>query len=178
METQQLLENFFRKRTLALCFLLMTLLAQGEGASIKPSCKLKKSSFQGNFISNQTISLARMASLSDNDTSTRLLEHSMFKHVEDTNRCYLMKEILNLVLKEVSPSYPQKFEQYLRDVWPYLHNIRNRLGGCALKGNGSDVQRQIDNMKCKLKQLGKNGVIKIISELDLLLLLLQNHCAY
>ncbi|XP_068937856.1 interleukin-22 [Petaurus breviceps papuanus] len=178
MKTQQILESFFHMGSLTLCFLLVTLLAQGgEGTSTKSSCKLRKSNLQPRFISHQIITLAKIASLSDEDTSTRLLESSMFNQVEDTNRCYLMKEILSLVLKKVSVSYPQKFQRYMRDVLPFLHDVKTKLNGCTLMSNGSRVQRQIDIMRNKLIQLGKNGEIKTISEMDLLLMFLRKYCS-
>ncbi|XP_072511420.1 interleukin-22 [Notamacropus eugenii] len=177
MKTQQTLGNFFSMGTLALYFLLMTLLTQGgEGASIQPSCKLSKPSLMQYFISNQIFSLAQLASLSDNDTSTRLLERYMFNQVEDTNRCYLMKEILDLTLKSMSPVPQPKFQPYLRDVLPFFNDQKNKLASCTLKGNGRLVRKQMDDLKNKLKRLGKNGEIKIISEMDLLLKLLQKYC--
>ncbi|XP_027709948.1 interleukin-22 [Vombatus ursinus] len=177
-ETQKGLESFFHMATLALCFLLITLLVQGgEGASVKSSCKLEKSTFQQRYISHRIISLAQKGSLFDNETSTRLLERSMFNDVEDTNRCYMMKEILNLVLKEALPPHQQKFKSDMQDVLPFLHDLKSKLNGCTLKGDGSPVQRKIDNVKSKLKQLGKNGEIKAISELDLLFMFLRRYCA-
>uniref|UniRef100_A0A4X2M1F4 Interleukin 26 n=1 Tax=Vombatus ursinus TaxID=29139 RepID=A0A4X2M1F4_VOMUR len=126
------LESFFHMATLALCFLLITLLVQGgEGASVKSSCKLEKSTFQQRYISHRIISLAQKGSLFDNETSTRLLERSMFNDVEDTNRCYMMKEILNLVLKEALPPHQQKFKSDMQDVLPFLHDLKSKLNGCV-----------------------------------------------
>ncbi|XP_020845969.1 interleukin-22 isoform X2 [Phascolarctos cinereus] len=177
-ETRKDLESFFHMATWALWFLVMILLAQGaEGASVKSACKLGKSTFRQHSISHRIMSLAQQGSLFDNETSTRLLESSMFSDVEATNHCYMMKEVLNLVLKEVLPPYQQKFQSDMQDVLSFLHDLKSKLSGCTLKGDGSPVQRKINDVKSKLKQLGKNGEIKAISELDLLFRFLGRHCA-
>ncbi|KAM8980766.1 interleukin-22-like [Sarcophilus harrisii] len=176
METRQgLLKSFFPIKTLALCFLLMTLLAQGgEGAS---KCKIARSIFQARHINNQIYYLSKMASDADDDTTTRFIGRLIVKDVEETNRCYVMKEVLNFQLREVLLSYEQKYEKYMRDVLPFLNNVKSKLSSCTMNGDTSKVRRTIDDMRSKVKKLGKHAVVKAMSEMDLMLLYLQGYCS-
>ncbi|XP_043823617.1 interleukin-22 [Dromiciops gliroides] len=177
METQQNLVSFFPMKTWALCFLLMIFLAQGgKGAVVRPSCKLEKSLFQQRFITQQIILLAREGSLLDNDTSTRFLERSLFSDVEDKDRCYLMKGILSFTVRDVLMSYQEKFPPYMQDVLAFLNGLKSKLNKCTMKGDDSHIQKKIDSMKSQLKQMGKDGEIKVIGEVDLLFTFLGKYC--
>ncbi|XP_074077155.1 interleukin-22 [Macrotis lagotis] len=175
METEQGLENFSRK-TLTL-LLLMTLLIQGEGASLKAFCRVEKGIFKQLLISRQIILLAKNASLLDNDTNTRFIDHSLFNNVQEADHCFVMREVLNLQLKEVLIPSRDKYQPYMHDVLSFLKDLKTRLNHCTMNSDETVVQKKVDSMKHKIKEMGKDGEVKVISELDLLLYYLRKSCS-
>ncbi|XP_074123370.1 interleukin-22 [Sminthopsis crassicaudata] len=174
MDTSQGLKNFFSMKTLALCFLLMILLAQGGEGS---NCKIPRSIFLSRFINHQIYSLAKMAGENDFDTVTRFIGQDILENVNKEDRCYVMKEVLNFELKEVLLTFDKKYHQYMREVLPYLNDLRYKLNRCTLQGNPQTVKTIIDNLRTKVDKLGSHAVIKAMSEMDLMLLYLQKFCS-
>ncbi|XP_056654419.1 interleukin-22 [Monodelphis domestica] len=170
--------SFFRMESLALGFLLLALLAQGiEGAVVRSPCKLPKSEFHLNEISNQIVNMSQMASLEDMDTSTRFIDSSLFQDVATVDRCYVMKLVLDFALSEGVKPYGDKFQPYTQHVFNFLTSLKSKLSKCVMKFDNIHVLEKIAAMKNKLKQIGKDGGIKIVSELDLLFLYLKKSCS-
>ncbi|XP_003405238.1 interleukin-22-like [Loxodonta africana] len=165
-------------RTLAAgCLLLIALLVQ-EGAAVPISshCRLDKANFQQSYITNRTFMLAKEASLADNNTDVRLIGEKLFHGIHMSERCYLMKQVLNFTLVEVLLPQSDRFQPYMQEVVPFLDRLSNKLSQCHIQGNDQHIQRNVQKLKGTVKKLGESGEIKAIGELGLLFLALRNAC--
>ncbi|XP_004583066.1 interleukin-22 [Ochotona princeps] len=156
--------------------LLMTLMMhRGTALPISSRCSLNQSEFSS-YIANRTFILAAQASLADNNTDVRLFVDHLFHGVNMTERCYLMKQVLNFTLEEVLLPQSDKFLPYLKEVVGFLENLRNKLSLCHLKDDDQHIQENVQHLKDTVKMLGENGEIKVIGELNLLFRFLRIAC--
>ncbi|XP_062932444.1 interleukin-22 [Cynocephalus volans] len=159
------------------CLLLVALWVQG-GAAVPVSsyCRLDKSNFQQPYITNRTFMLAKEASLADNNTDVRLIGEKLFRGVNMSERCYVMKQVLNFTLEEVLLPQADRFQPYMQEVVPFLARLSNKLSACHFEGDDQHIKRNVQKLKDTVKKLGENGEIKAIGELDLLFMSLRNAC--
>ncbi|KAM9673841.1 interleukin-22 [Trichechus inunguis] len=159
------------------CLLLIALSVQ-EGAAVPISshCRLDKANFQQPYITNRTFMLAKEASLADNNTDVRLTGEKLFHGVHMSERCYLMKQVLNFTLEEVLLPQSDRFQPYMQEVVPFLDRLSNKLSQCHIQGDDQHIQRNVQKLKDTVKKLGESGEIKAIGELGLLFMALRNAC--
>ncbi|XP_054436257.1 interleukin-22 [Pteronotus mesoamericanus] len=178
MATLQKPANFSPLGTLAAsCLLLIALSVQGGAAvPVRSHCRLDRSNFQQPYITNRTFMLAKEASLADNNTDVRLIGEKLFRGVSMSERCYLMKQVLNFTIEEVLLPQSDRFQPYMQEVVPFLARLSNKLSQCHIESDGQHIHRNVQQLKDTVKKLGENGEIKAIGELDLLFMSLRNAC--
>uniref|UniRef100_A0A8C8SKJ3 Interleukin 22 n=1 Tax=Pelusios castaneus TaxID=367368 RepID=A0A8C8SKJ3_9SAUR len=159
--------------------LLLALPVAPKGAGVAPashSCSLRKINFQQSYIRNRTYTLAKLARLSDQDTDNRLIGQQLYINVKETNRCYVMKRVVEIVVKEVLRSEPQIRYPHIHEVAQFLAALSSELTGCKFSGHREHIEKNLEEMKNKMKQLGMSGKNKAIGELDLLFDYMENAC--
>ncbi|NWW50496.1 IL22 protein, partial [Pedionomus torquatus] len=139
-------------------------------------CRLNKTNFQQSYIRNRTYTLAKMARVSDEDTDNRLIGQQIYINIKENNRCYLMKRIVEIVVKDVLLTEAKDRYPYVEEVAQFLASLTSELSRCKFSGHREHIEKNLEEMKSKMKQLGENGKNKAIGELDLLFDYLENAC--
>ncbi|KAM5334664.1 interleukin-22 [Glossophaga mutica] len=178
MATLQKSASFSLMGTLAAsCLLLIALSVQGGAAvPIRSHCRLDKSNFQRPYITNHTFMLANEASLADNNTDVRLIGEKLFLGVHMSERCYLMKQVLNFTVEEVLLPESDRFQPYMREVVSFLTRLSHELSQCHIEHDDQHIRRNVQQLSDTVKKLGESGKIKAIGELNLLFMFLKNAC--
>uniref|UniRef100_A0A8C0HHT1 Interleukin 22 n=1 Tax=Chelonoidis abingdonii TaxID=106734 RepID=A0A8C0HHT1_CHEAB len=132
------------------------------------ACRLRKINFQQSYIRNRTYTLAKLARLSDQDTDNRLIGQQLYINVQETNRCYVMKRVIEIIVDEVLLSAPKNHYPHIHEVAQFLAALRTELSGCV-----SMAHFYRPWLFPILPLLGKN---KAIGELDLLFDYMENAC--
>ncbi|NXP08705.1 IL22 protein, partial [Thinocorus orbignyianus] len=140
------------------------------------ACRLNKTSFQQSYIRNRTYTLAKMVQVSDEDTDNRLIGQQIYVNIKENNRCYLMKRIVEIVVKDVLLTEAKDRYPYVEEVAQFLASLTSELNRCKFSGHREHIEKNLEEMKSKMKQLGENGKTKAIGELDLLFDYLENAC--
>ncbi|NWH62539.1 IL22 protein, partial [Geococcyx californianus] len=140
------------------------------------ACRLRKINFQQPYIRNRTYTLARMARVSDHDTDNRLIGQQLYVNIRENNRCYLMKRIVEVVVKDVLLTVAKDQYPYVEEVTQFLASLTSELSRCKFSGHREHIEKNLEEMKSKLKKLGENGKTKAIGELDLLFDYMENAC--
>uniref|UniRef100_A0A8C3YSI8 Interleukin 22 n=1 Tax=Catagonus wagneri TaxID=51154 RepID=A0A8C3YSI8_9CETA len=171
--------SFLLETLAASCLLLLALWAQGGVAvPITCPCRLDSSNFQQPYITNRTFTLAQEASLEDNNTDVRLIGNDLFQGVKMTERCYLMKQVLNFTVEEVLFPNSDRYQPYMQEVVSFLDKLSKKLSQCRIEGDDQHIQRNVNKFKDTVKELGESGEIKVIGELYLLFMALKNECTF
>ncbi|KAM9173902.1 interleukin-22 [Pangshura tecta] len=163
----------------SLPLLLLALPMPPKGAGVAPAshaCRLRKISFQQSYIRNRTYTLARLARLSDQDTDNRLIGQQLYINVQETNRCYVMKRVIEIIVDEVLLSASKNRYPHIQEVAQFLAALSTELSGCKFSGYREHIEKNLEEMKDKMKQLGVSGKNKAIGELDLLFDYMENAC--
>ncbi|XP_049638982.1 interleukin-22 [Suncus etruscus] len=179
MATLQRPANSFLKGVMtASCLLLIALWVQGGAAwPIGPHCRLDKSDLPSAQVTNHTFRLAEEASLADNNTDVRLFgRHQLFRGVNATDYCYVMKQVLNFTVEEVLLLHSHRYQPYMDTVLSYLIRINHKLNHCYIERDDQNIQRNVQELKDTVRELGESGEIKVIGELNLLRGLLVTKC--
>ncbi|XP_014819031.1 PREDICTED: interleukin-22 [Calidris pugnax] len=148
----------------------------GLASTTHQSCRLRKTNFQQHYIRNRTYTLAKMARVSDEDTDNRLIGQQIYVNVKENNRCYMMKRIAEIVVKDVLLTEVKHQYPYVEEVAQFLASLTSELSRCKFSGHREHIEKNLEEMKSKMKQLGENGKTKAIGELDLLFDYLENAC--
>ncbi|NXD52186.1 IL22 protein, partial [Corvus moneduloides] len=157
--------------------LLLTRSLPLKGASTAHhACKLRKINFQQPYIRNRTYTLAKTASASDKDTDNRLIGQQLFINIKENNRCYLMKRVVEFVVKDVLLTEVKYQYPYVEEVAQFLASLTSELSSCRFSGQKEHIEKNLEQMKKKMEQLGENGKTKAIGELDLLFDYMENAC--
>ncbi|NXM16538.1 IL22 protein, partial [Ploceus nigricollis] len=157
--------------------LLLTSSLPLKGASIAHhACRLRKTNFQQLYIRNRTYTLAKMVHASDKDTDNRLIGQQLFVNIRENNRCYMMKRVVELVVKDVLLTEVKNQYPYVEEVAQFLASLTSELSGCQFSGKRDHIEKNLEQMKNKMEQLGENGKTKAIGELDLLFDYMENAC--
>ncbi|XP_031963588.1 interleukin-22 [Corvus moneduloides] len=157
--------------------LLLTSSLPLKGASTAHhACKLRKINFQQPYIRNRTYTLAKTASASDKDTDNRLIGQQLFINIKENNRCYLMKRVVEFVVKDVLLTEVKYQYPYVEEVAQFLASLTSELSSCRFSGQKEHIEKNLEQMKKKMEQLGENGKTKAIGELDLLFDYMENAC--
>ncbi|NWR89073.1 IL22 protein, partial [Furnarius figulus] len=140
-------------------------------------CRLRKTNFQQSYIRNRTYTLAKMVHALDKDTDNRLIGQQLYVNIRENNRCYLMKRAVEIVVKDVLLTTEVKNQySYVEEVAQFLASLTSELSTCKISGNREHIEKNLEQMKKKMEQLGENGKIKAIGELDLLFDYMENAC--
>ncbi|NWW67445.1 IL22 protein, partial [Ifrita kowaldi] len=157
--------------------LLFTSCLPLKGASsAHHACRLRKINFQQPYIRNRTYTLAKTASASDKDTDNRLIGQQLFVNIRENNRCYLMKRVVEFVVKDVLLTEVKNQYAYVDEVAQFLASLTSELSSCKFSGQKEHIEKNLEQMKNKMEQLGENGKTKAIGELDLLFDYMENAC--
>ncbi|NWS17056.1 IL22 protein, partial [Pachyramphus minor] len=157
--------------------LLLTSSLPLKGASTAhDACRLRKINFQQLYIRNRTYTLAKMASALDKDTDNRLIGQHLYVNIKENNRCYLMKRVVEIVVKDVLLTEVKNQYPYVEEVAQFLASLTSELSKCEFSGNRKHIEKNLEQMKNKMEQLGQNGKTKAIGELDLLFDYTENAC--
>nr|XP_006121664.1 interleukin-22 [Pelodiscus sinensis] len=159
--------------------LLLALPMPPKRAGVAPasdSCRLRKINFQQAYIRNRTYTLAKLARLSDQDTDNRLIGQQLYINVQETNRCYVMKKVVKIIVDEVLLPAPKNYYPHIHEVAQFLAALTTELSGCKFSGHREHIERNLEQMRDKIKQLGQSGKNKAIGELDLLFDYMENAC--
>ncbi|NWR57714.1 IL22 protein, partial [Bucorvus abyssinicus] len=148
----------------------------GEASTTHHACRLRKVNFQQPYIRNRTYTLAKMARVSDQDTDNRLIGQQLYVNIKENNRCYMMKRIAEIVVKDVLLTEAKDKYPYAEEVAHFLASLTSELSRCKFSGNREHIEKNLEEMKSKMKQLGENGKTKAIGELDLLFDYIENAC--
>ncbi|KAF2974686.1 hypothetical protein EK904_001553 [Melospiza melodia maxima] len=140
------------------------------------ACRLRKIHFQQPYIRNRTYTLAKTASASDKDTDNRLIGQQLFANIRESNRCYMMKRVVELVVKDVLLTEVKSQYPYVEEVTQFLASLTSELSSCQFSGKRDHIEKNLEQMKNKMEQLGDNGKTKAIGELDLLFDYMENAC--
>ncbi|KFP74677.1 Interleukin-22 [Apaloderma vittatum] len=160
--------------------LLLTSPLPPKGAEVASTahhaCRLRKINFQQPYIRNRTYTLAKMVHVSDQDTDNRLIGQHIYVNIKENNRCYMMKRIIEIVVKDVLLTEAKDRYPYTEEVAQFLASLTSELSRCKFLGHREHIEKNLEEMKRKMKQLGENGKIKAIGELDLLFDYTENAC--
>ncbi|XP_009506004.2 interleukin-22 [Phalacrocorax carbo] len=147
----------------------------GLSSTAHHACRLGATKFQQLHIRNHTYTLAKMARVSDHDTDNRLIGQQLYVNIKENNRCYMMKNIVEIVVKDVLTKVKHQYP-YIEEVAHFLATLTSELNRCKFSGHREHIEKNLEEMKSKMKQLGENGKTKAIGELDLLFDYLENAC--
>ncbi|KFQ64619.1 Interleukin-22 [Phaethon lepturus] len=148
----------------------------GLSSTAHHACRLRKINFQQPYIRNRTYTLAKMVQVSDQDTDNRLIGQQLYVNIKENNRCYMMKKIVEIVVKDVLLTEAKGQYPYVEEVAQFLASLTSELSRCKFSGHGEHVEKNLEEMKSKMEQLGENGKTKAIGELDLLFDYVENAC--
>ncbi|XP_004676574.1 PREDICTED: interleukin-22 [Condylura cristata] len=182
MATLQKSDSLSLMGTLAAsCLLLIALsVPGGEAAPIGSLCKLDKAEFT-EYITNYTYLLFKEAASEDKNTDVRLIwDIKLFRHVIKTERCYLMKQVLNFTLEELLMPFSQessRFLPYMPEVVSFLKRLSNKLNQCHIESKNPHIQKNVQELKDTVKKLGESAKTKVTGEVNLLFEMLRKSCA-
>ncbi|KFM03426.1 Interleukin-22 [Aptenodytes forsteri] len=148
----------------------------GLASTAHHACRLRKINFQQPYIRNRTYTLAKMVQVSDQDTDNRLIGQQLYVNVKENNHCYMMKRIVEIVVKDVLLTKAKDQYPYVEEVAQFLASLNSELSRCKSSGLRDHIEKNLEEMKSKMKQLGENGKTKAIGELDLLFDYIENAC--
>ncbi|CAM9998594.1 unnamed protein product [Bubo scandiacus] len=148
----------------------------GVTSTTHHACRLRKINFQQPYIRNRTYTLAKMARVSDEDTDNRLIGQQLYVNIKENNRCYMMKRIVEIVVEDVLLTKAKGQYPYAEEVAHFLASLTSELSRCKFSGHREHIEKNLEEMKSKMKQLGENGKTKAIGELDLLFDYIENAC--
>uniref|UniRef100_A0A8C3QNT3 Interleukin 22 n=1 Tax=Cyanoderma ruficeps TaxID=181631 RepID=A0A8C3QNT3_9PASS len=159
--------------------LLLTSSLPLKGASAAHhACRLRKINFQQPYIRNRTYTLAKTASASDKDTDNRLIGQQLFVNIRENNRCYLMKRVVEFVVKDVLLTEVKNQYPYVEEVAQFLASLTSELNSCVSNTGFLSLRLSLLPINLRMLQavLGENGKTKAIGELDLLFDYMENAC--
>ncbi|NXI39378.1 IL22 protein, partial [Galbula dea] len=148
----------------------------GVASTAHNACRLRKVNFQQSYIRNRTYTLAKMAMVSDQDTDNRLIGQQLYVNIKENNRCYMMKRIVEIILKDVLLTEAKDQYPYAEEVAQFLASLTSELSRCKFSGNKEHIEKNLEEMKSKMKELGENGKTKAVGELGILFDYIENAC--
>ncbi|NWH51263.1 IL22 protein, partial [Fregata magnificens] len=148
----------------------------GLASTAHHACRLRTINFQQPYIRNRTYTLAKMVQVSDQDTDNRLIGQQLYVNIKENNRCYMMKRTVETVVKDVLLTKAKDRYPYVEEVAQFLASLTSELSRCKFSGHREHIEKNLEEMKNKMKQLGENGKTKAIGELDLLFDYIENAC--
>ncbi|KAF6339511.1 interleukin 22 [Rhinolophus ferrumequinum] len=161
----------------ASCLLVALSVQEGAAVPLRSHCRLDKSDFQQPYITNYTFRLAEEASMADNNTDVRLISmEKLFRGVKMSERCYVMKQVLNFTIEEALLPQSDRFQPYMQEVVSFLVKLNSKLSQCHIENGEQRIHRNVQHLKDTVKTLGESGEIKAIGEVNLLFVFLRDAC--
>uniref|UniRef100_A0A8C9EQ06 Interleukin 22 n=1 Tax=Pavo cristatus TaxID=9049 RepID=A0A8C9EQ06_PAVCR len=117
----------------------------GVVSNAHQACRLRKINFQQPYIRNRTYTLAEMARISDQDTDNRLIGQQIYVNIKENNRCYMMKRIAEIIVKDVLLTEAKERYPYAEDVAQFLASLTSELSRCVIM-DGLQFQEILDLM--------------------------------
>ncbi|KFP08692.1 interleukin-22 [Calypte anna] len=154
----------------------LPLKGKGVASTTPRGCKLSKTHFQPPYIRNVTYTLAKMAKASDHDTDNRFIGQQLFVNIKENNRCYMMKRVVEIVVKDVLAEAKKLYPNAEKVAEFFARLTKEELRSCNSSGHKEPIEKNLGEMKNKMKQLGDNGKTKAIGELDLLFDYTEDAC--
>ncbi|XP_008948334.1 PREDICTED: interleukin-22 [Merops nubicus] len=148
----------------------------GVASTAHHACRLRKINFQLPYIRNRTYTLAKMARVSDQDTDNRLIGQQLYVNIKENNHCYMMKKVVEIIVQDVLLTEAKDKYPYTEEVAQFLASLTSELSRCKFSGHRDHIEKNLEEMKSKIEQLGENGKTKAIGELDLLFDYIENAC--
>ncbi|XP_010204361.1 interleukin-22 [Colius striatus] len=149
---------------------------KGVASTSHHVCRLREINFQQPYIRNRTYTLAKLARVSDQDTDNRFIGQQLYVNVKENNRCYMMKRIAEIVVEDVLLTEAKEQYPHAEEVAQFFASLTSELSRCKFSGHREHIEKNLEEMKIKMKQLGENGKTKAIGELDLLFDYMENAC--
>ncbi|XP_053261235.1 interleukin-22 [Podarcis raffonei] len=140
------------------------------------SCELTRNNFQKTYFRNRTYTLASQGRHFDKDTDNRFVGQHLYTNIKVNDRCYLMKRLTDIVVTDVLMTLSGDKYPSAQEVASFLADLNRKLNGCKPLGDKEHIERNLQQMKDKLQQLGENGKNKAVGELDLLFDYLEDAC--
>lgn len=88
----------------------------------------------------------------------------------------MMKRIVEIVVKDVLLTEVKDQYPYASEVVQFFASLTSELSKCKFSGHREHIEKNLEEMKTKIKELGDNGKTKAIGELDLLFDYIENAC--
>ncbi|KFQ24527.1 Interleukin-22 [Merops nubicus] len=148
----------------------------GVASTAHHACRLRKINFQLPYIRNRTYTLAKMVQVSDQDTDNRLIGQQLYVNIKENNHCYMMKKVVEIIVQDVLLTEAKDKYPYTEEVAQFLASLTSELSRCKFSGHRDHIEKNLEEMKSKIEQLGENGKTKAIGELDLLFDYIENAC--
>ncbi|POI19069.1 hypothetical protein CIB84_017187, partial [Bambusicola thoracicus] len=92
------------------------------------------------------------ARLSDQDTDNRLISQQIYVNIRENNRCYMMKRITEIIVKDVLLTEAKERYPYTEDVAQFLASLTSELSRCKYSGNREHIEKNLEEMKSKMKE--------------------------
>uniref|UniRef100_A0A8D0DUP2 Interleukin 22 n=1 Tax=Salvator merianae TaxID=96440 RepID=A0A8D0DUP2_SALMN len=180
MNAQKNLRMWFLVWIFSSCYLphlftVSSLPLKRTDTSTNHSCMLSKTDFQKSYIKNHVYSLAKEGRFFDKDTQNRFIGQHLFVNITEGDRCYLMKRVSDIVVTDVLADKKNQYSR-IQEVATFLIHLNMQLSKCKSLGDGMNIERNLNQMKDKLDQLGEDGKNKAVGELDLLFEYLEKTC--
>ncbi|XP_070611052.1 interleukin-22 [Erythrolamprus reginae] len=140
----------------------------------KLTCSLNPNHFTRFAFKDIIFTVARQASAQDLDTVNRFVGQDLFINVTKNEGCYIMKRVTDFfthTLHRVNNTNPN----FLEGIY-FFAELSRELGDCKSPEDTTYIEINLKRMENKLKQLGDNGINKMIGELDLLYDYLKDEC--
>ncbi|XP_078273525.1 interleukin-22-like [Rhinoraja longicauda] len=122
--------------------------------------------------------LSRDAQRHDEDTDTRLVGKDLFRGLEESGSCYVLREVIDFYLitvlnsDELQTNYP-----HLGEVKEFLTVLMKRhMSDCDTKEK-TKANENIDRLKQKVEQLGEARKAKVVGGLFILLQEIGSRCS-
>ncbi|NXU46900.1 IL22 protein, partial [Drymodes brunneopygia] len=93
------------------------------------------------------------ASASDKDTDNRLIGQQLFVNIRENNRCYLMKRVVELVVKDVLLTEVKNQYPFVEEVAQFLASLTSELSSCQFSGKREHIEKNLEQMKNKMEQV-------------------------
>ncbi|XP_072125451.1 interleukin-22-like [Mobula birostris] len=122
--------------------------------------------------------LSKDAQKHDEDTETRLVGKDLFRGLEKSGSCYVLKEVIDFYLGTVLQSdHLHAKYLHLSDVKEFLAVLMKRhMSDCDTEDK-TKANKNIERLKQKVEKLGEASEAKVVGELFILLQEITSRCS-
>ncbi|XP_051886724.1 interleukin-22-like [Pristis pectinata] len=122
--------------------------------------------------------LSKDAEKHDEDTETRLVGKDLFRGLEESGSCYVLKEVIDFYLGTVlkSDKLHAKYS-HLKEVKEFLTILMKRHMSACDTEDKTKANKNIEQLKQKVDKLGEASKAKVVGELFILLQEIGSRCS-